>query len=121
LSKPKPINPRRGEVWDVILESNTDKEPQKSQSAVVINTDGLNSLAPRLVIPITTWNDDFSGAIWMIQIKPYKYNGLKMPSAANITESQWVDVKNFIRQRGKLNAKLTEDIAAAIAAVIEYA
>lgn len=50
MSKPKPINPRRGEVWDVILESNTDKEPQKSQSAVVINTDGLNSLAPRLVI-----------------------------------------------------------------------
>lgn len=57
----------------------------------------------------------------MVQIKPYKYNGLKMPSAANITESQWVDVKNFIRQRGALNAKLVEDIAAAIAAVIEYA
>ena len=120
MSKPKPINPRRGEVWDVILESNAGAEPRKPQPAVIINTDALECLPTRWIVPISNWTDEFSGIIYIVPIKPYKYNGLSMPSAADITKSRWVDVKNFIRRRGTLNANLVEDIAAAMAAVSEY-
>lgn len=120
MSKPKPINPRRGEVWDVILESNAGAKPQKPKPAVIISSDALECLTTRWVVPISNWTDEFSGIICIVQIKPYKCNGLTMPSAAHITKSQWVDVKYCFRRRGTLNANLVEDIAAAIAALIDY-
>lgn len=104
----------------MILESNAGVAPQKPKPAVIISSDALECLTTRWVVPISNWTDEFSGIICIVQIKPYKCNGLTMPSAAHITKSQWVDVKNFIRRRGTLNAKLVEDIAAAMAAVSEY-
>lgn len=121
MSNPKPINPRRGEVWDVILASDAGAEPQKPEPAVVISVDGLHISTPKLVIPITTWKDKFSGTFWIVAIKPYDTNGLEKYSAIDVMQIRGVAVKHFIRRRGELNAKLMDEIIEAIAAVIEYA
>lgn len=121
MPNPKPVNPRRGEVWDVILQSTTGTDPQKPQPAVVISVDGLHGSTPKLVIPFTTWKDKFSGTFWIVEIKPYDTNGLEKYSAIDVMQIREVTVKHFIRRRGTLNAKLMEDIIEAIAAVIEYA
>ena len=119
MSKPKPINPRRDEVWDVILESNAGKEPRKSQPAVVMSTDALNGLTTRVVVLITSWDDRFSDLIWVVPIKPHDSNGLETNSAVDATQISAVTVNHFISRRGRLSAKLMEEITAAIAATIE--
>ena len=112
-------NPRRGEVWEINLDITTGSLPQKSQLAVVISSDAFECLTTRLVVPIVSWEDRFSGVIWIVPIKPNDNNSLTLPSAADATLTWSVAVKHFSGRRGKLNAILMEEIAAAIAAVIE--
>ena len=119
MSKTNPINPRRGEVWDVILESNAGSETQHSQPAVVVSSDLVNDLVKRLVVLITPWEDRFSGITWIVSIKPTDGNGLANVSAADTMEIHGVNVNHFIRRRGRLSANDIEEIIAAFDAVVE--
>ena len=119
MSKRNPLNPRRGEVWEVNLTPTIGSESQKILTAVIVSSDGLEPLAIRLVVPLTSWKDHFSENIWHVYIKPSAENGLIMDSAADITQSRWFEVNRFIRRHGRLNALLLQEITAAIAAIIE--
>lgn len=120
MSNPIPINPRRGEVWDVILESNAGSEPLQSQPTVIISSDGLNNRAKRLVVPLTEWKDYYSDLISIVSIKPTGHNGLAIVSAADAMQIRGVNVNHFISRRGRLSANDIEEISAAIAAIIEH-
>ena len=120
MSKMNPHNPRRGEVWKMNLHSTSGSETQKILSAVVINSDALECLTRRLVVPITTWIEHFSEIIWIVPIKPTYYNDLAMTLAANTTEIQWVEIKHFVSKQGRLSAPLMQEITEAIAAIIEF-
>lgn len=120
MSKMTPHNPRRGEVWKINLHPTSGSETQKILSAVVINSDALERLTRRLVVPITTWNEHFSEIIWIVPIKPTYYNDLAMTLAANTTEGQWVEIRDFISKQGCLSAPLMQEIVEAIAAITEF-
>ncbi len=113
-------NPRWGEVWDVNFDPTVESEIQKVRSVVVISSDSIGHLPIKWVFPITDWEDQFSGSIWHVLIKPNDINGLKQVSAVDTLQICMVDVIRFLSRRGGLNATLMQEITAAIAAIIEY-
>ena len=113
-------NPCRGEVWDVDFDPTIGAEIQKMRPAVVISIDGIGRLPIKLVAPITGWQAEFSGKIWLIRVQPNRANGLTKVSAVDTLQVKSVDVQRFRKRRGKLTATLMEEIGAAIAVVIDY-
>ena len=120
LSKTNPPNPRRGQVWNVDFNPAKGTELQKIRPAVVISSDGIGRLPIKLVAPVTGWQEHFFGNIWHVRIDPNRTNGLAKVSSVDTLQIRGVDVRRFIRQRGRLNATLMEEITAAIAVIIEF-
>jgi mRNA interferase MazF len=122
LSSTNPLNPRRGEVWDVDFDPTVGSEIQKTRPAVVISSDDMGRLPIRLVAPITGWQDRFKGNIWRVPIQSNAINGLTKDSVVDTMQIRVVAMKRerFITKRGQLNATLMKEIVEAIAAVIEY-
>ena len=120
LSNTNPLDPHRGEVWDLNFDPTIGSEIQKTRPAVVISSDGIGHLPITLVSPITAWQTQFCANIWHVRINPNRTNGLTKVSAVDTLQIRGVDVRRFIRQRGRLNATLMAAITAVIAAVIEF-
>ena len=58
----------QGELWLVNLEPTIGDEIRKMRQGVVVNRDALGNLALRVVVPITGWQDRFSGCDWLIRL-----------------------------------------------------
>lgn len=114
------IDPYRGEVWDVDLNPTKGAEMQKQRPVVVMSSDTLRSLPLRLVAPITGWQTLFDGKVSHVKIAPTQSNGLTKLSAVDTLQLRGIALERFIRRRGQLSATELEEVAAAIAAVIEY-
>ena len=113
-------NPRRGEVWDVDFKRAVGAEIQKIRPAVVVSINGIGRLPIKLVAPITDWKAEFSGRIWLINVKPTNTNGLTKESAVDVLQVKSLDVQRFLTKRGQFTATLMDEIGAAIAAIIDY-
>jgi mRNA interferase MazF len=94
-------------------------ELSKTRPAVVISSDAIRSLPIRLIAPITGWKSYFSGNLWHVRVEPNDQNGLSKESAVDAMQIRGVDVSRFQHQMGRISAINLEQIAIAIAAVIE--
>ena len=112
--------PSRGEIWQVNFDPTIGAEIKKIRPAVVISSDAVGSLPLKLVAPVTTWDNKFTGKIWLVKIIPDTNNGLTQDSAVDALQIRCVDVKRFVRKKGFVSPIVMEDIAAAIAIVVEY-
>ena len=119
-SSPVPKLPRRGEIWLVDLNPTVGAEIQKRRPAVVVSSDAVGCLPIKLVAPITGWNPAFVASYWHVYLAPDAANGLTKESAVDALQLRGVDVQRFMQFIGRLSATKMEEIAAAIAAVIEY-
>ncbi len=113
-------SPRRGEVWLVNFDPTVGAEIRKTRPAVVVSSDAVGKLPIKLIAPITDWKDHYSANIWHVRLDPDDANGLTKPSAVDALQLRGMDVQRFVRRLGRLRAALIEEIAAAIAAVVEY-
>lgn len=118
--KPVPAFPKRGEIWVVDLNPTIGAEIQKRRPAVVVSSDAVGRLPIKLVAPITGWNPAFASSYWHVFLLPDAVNGLAKESAVDALQLRGVDVQRFVQFVGRLSATKMEDVAAAIAAVIEY-
>jgi mRNA interferase MazF len=114
------IDPRRGEIWIVDLDPTKGAEMQKRRPVVVMSSDSLRSLPLRLVAPITGWQAHFQGKFSHVRIDPAPGNNLAKPSAVDVLQLRGVALVRFLNKTGHVTASEVEEIAAAIAAVIEY-
>ena len=112
--------PKRGEVWEINLDPTVGSEMQKKRPVVVISSDNAGKLPIKLIAPITGWDVRYSGNLWHVKIAPSTNNGLSKASAVDVLQSRGVDTARFIRKIGRVDAALMEDIAAAMAALVEY-
>lgn len=112
--------PLRGEVWRVGFNPTKGDEIQKLRPAVVISTDSFNPLKTKLVVPLTTWQDRFSNAQWMVKIVADDINGLGHDSAADALQVRCVSYERFMTKLGVIRASVLDEIATAIAIVIEF-
>lgn len=113
-------NPKRGEIWYVNLDPTIGVEIKKIRPAVIVSSDALGILPIKIIAPLTGWDDRYLGNIWHIKIIPDKINNLTKPSAVDVLQVRGVDKVRFINKIGRLGADIMDDIAAAIAAVVEY-
>lgn len=112
--------PERGELWLVNFDPTIGAEIRKKRPAVVVNSDAVGILPIKLIAPITDWQDRFKHNIWHINVTPDSKNGLSKVSAIDTLQLRGVDTQRFISKIGRLSATLMEEVAAAIAAVVEY-
>lgn len=109
---------RRGEVWDINFDPQVGDEIAKVRPAVVLDV-GSARLELRIVVPLTGWRPEFAGNISKIRIDPSRPSGLTKESAADAYQIKSVSVRRFIRKRGELPDATVDDIAAAVAALID--
>jgi mRNA interferase MazF len=95
-------------------------EIRKTRPAVVVSSDGVGRLPVKLVAPITEWKDAFGDCAWLVRIEPNPQNGLGKTSAADVLQLRGMDLRRFVSRLGRLPPDLLDEIAAAIAIVVEY-
>ena len=113
-------SPRRGEIWIVNFDPTLGAEMRKTRPAVVVSSDAVGRLPLKLIAPITDWKTHYAGNIWHVRIDPDSYNGLVKPSAVDTLQLRGVSLQRFVRKLGRASSIVMEEIAAAIAAVVEY-
>ena len=116
----KLVSPCRGEVWKVKFEPTKGDEITKTRPAIVISSDAVGKLAIRVVVPVTTWKDEFSDNIWMVRLEPDESNGLERVSTADALQVRSLSLERFIEKLGQVPSEVLDDITAAIAIVVEY-
>jgi mRNA interferase MazF len=113
-------NPKRGEVWQIDLDPTVGVEMQKVRPVVVISSNAAGKLPIKLVAPITGWDARYSGNFWHVKIAPSSGNGLTKVSAVDVLQSRGVDLSRFKKKLGRLDAATMEEIAIAMAALVEH-
>ena len=95
-------------------------EIRKRRPAVVVSSDAVGKLPLKLIAPITEWKEAYAPNIWHIRIDPHPVNGLEKVGAVDTLQLRGVDTRRFVSRIGEVSAALMEEIASAIAAVVEY-
>lgn len=111
---------KRGEVWLVDFSPTVGSEIGKRRPAVIVSSDALGHLPVKLVAPLTHWRDGFLSCQWQVQVLPDKANGLARPSSVDVLQLRAADVRRFVERLGWVSAALMDEIAAAVALVVEY-
>lgn len=94
-------------------------EIQKLRPAVVISSDGVARLKLRIVAPITGWKPAFQANYWHVQVPADAHTHLEKLSAVDAFQVRSIAIERFIRLRGHLSAALMDEIACAVALLIE--
>ena len=112
--------PRRGEVWLADLEPARGQEMNKVRPVVVLSSDEISTLDVMLVAPITGMTPNKAGKAWLVQVRPTKTNGLEKASCADAMQVRGVSTGRLSRKLGRLSREDLQEVAAAVALVIEY-
>ena len=104
----------------VNLDPTVGAEIRKTRPAVVVSSDGVGRLPIKLIAPITDWKPAFARNIWHVRIEPDETNGLTKISAVDALQLRGVDVRRLTQKTGRISATLMQEIAAAIALVVEF-
>ena len=120
LLSTNPVTPKRGEVWLVNFDPTVGAEIKKKRPAIVVNSDAVGILPVKLIAPVTEWDNRYQDNIWHIKINPDNANGLSKISAVDVLQLRGVDTARFFKKLGKVSSSLMDEVAAAIAAVVEY-
>ena len=115
-----PIEPVRGEIWEVRFDPSEGDEIQKIRPAVVMTAGGAGRMRLQIVVPITGWRPTFDRYFWMIQLAPSPENGLSKASSADTFQVKSLSVNRFQRRLGILTDDDMVEIAAAIAVCVGY-
>ncbi|MBD1921411.1 type II toxin-antitoxin system PemK/MazF family toxin [Microcoleus sp. FACHB-831] len=113
-------SPKRGDVWLANFDPTVGAEIKKIRPAIVVSSDGVGKLPIKLIAPITDWKEYYIGNIWHVRIDPDSGNSLTKVSAVDVLQLRGMDVQRFIRKIGEVSSTTMEEIATAIAAVVEY-
>ncbi|MEH2396093.1 type II toxin-antitoxin system PemK/MazF family toxin [Nostoc sp.] len=112
--------PKRGEIWLTNFDPIVGAEIKKVRPAIVVSSDGVGKLPIKLIAPITDWKEYYADNIWHVKIEPDSANSLTKTSAVDILQLHGMDIQRFIRKIGGCSSEILEEVAAAIAAVVEY-
>ena len=112
--------PTRGEVWLVRLPRAVGAELQRDRPAVVVNSPTFDSAPVRIIIPLTSWREEFDGRINKLLVEASDRNGLHADSAADFLQVRSVALERFVEQLGDLDAELVEELVAGVAIAVDY-
>lgn len=111
--------PLRGEIWLVNFDPTLGAEIKKTRPAIVVSSDAVGRLPIKLAAPITDWKPDYASHLWHIRILPDGMNGLSKESAIDVLQLRGLDTQRFIRCLGTATDEIMEEVAYAIADLVE--
>ncbi len=111
---------KRGDIWLTNFDPIVGAEIKKVRPAIIVSSDGVGKLPIKLIAPITDWKEYYAENIWHVKIEANIKNSLSKDSAVDILQLRGVDVQRLIRKIGECSSEIMEEIAAAIAVVVEY-
>jgi len=106
--------PRRGEIWYVDLGDHTQT------LVLVVSANAFERLPVRLVARLRPWEDRFNDLVWMQRLDSTWPTRLNAPHAVDLLQLYSIDVHCFQKLVGRAPATKMDDIAAAIALVVDY-
>ncbi|NJM67229.1 MAG: type II toxin-antitoxin system PemK/MazF family toxin [Acaryochloris sp. RU_4_1] len=109
---------RRGQIWLYSANSTVGDEISKTRPAVIVSNDEIGILRLKIIVPITGWNDAFTGVTWMVRLEASVENGLSKLSAADAFQVRSVSQQRLIRQLGTLSDTSMQAITRALAVVL---
>jgi len=114
-----PLNPKRGEIWQVDFDPQVGSEIKKSRPAIVLDH-GHSALPVRVVVPITTWkaNRDEPNP-FKVYLQPTKANGLTKECAADAYQIKTVSIERFEHILGNTSESKADEVAEAVGLVID--
>ena len=115
----KPPDPKRGEIWIVEMDPARGSELRKTRPVVVLSSDTIRSLAVRVVVPITGWQEPFRLSPWKIKVESDSRNGLDKLSAADALQVRCVSTDRFLSRRGTLPPSVVDEIVDGVHYCIE--
>ncbi|MCF7945660.1 MAG: type II toxin-antitoxin system PemK/MazF family toxin [Spirochaetia bacterium] len=104
------MSPQKGEIWMVRFDPKIGSEIGKKRPAVVMSSDSIGILPLRIVVPITSWQEKFSSAPWLIKIEKDRQNNLKNDSAADTFQIKSISNDRFINKIGNLTDSEIKEI-----------
>lgn len=113
-------HPKRGDIWIVNLDPTVGAEIRKKRPALIVSSDAVGRLPIKLIAPLTGWNNKFTGSPWHVRVDPDKTNRLSKVSAVDALQLRGVDMQRLVQRIGRVSSTVLEEVAAAIAAVVEY-
>lgn len=113
-----PINPRRGDIWWVNFDPIVGSEITKTRPAVVLDH-GHQTLGLRIVAPITDWKSNYAKSIAKVHLQATAMNGLSKDSAADAYQVKTVSLERFTSKLGILPQATVDEVAAAVATLID--
>ena len=90
----------------------------KTRPAVVLDH-GHPTLGLRIVAPITDWKANYAKSIAKINIPATTANGLSKESAADAYQVKTVSLDRFSSKLGMLPQATVDEVAAAVATIID--
>jgi len=116
----RPVYPKRGEIWIVNFDPTVGAEIRKTRPAVVVSSDAVGRLPVKLIAPITEWKQAYAQSFWHVPIEPDNLTNLQKTSAVDTLQLRGMDIQRFVHRLGRVSSSTMEEIAAAIAMIIEY-
>lgn len=108
----------RGEVWLINLDPTMGAEIRKTRPAIIVNDDAVGVLPLKVIVPITSWKDQYAIAPWMVKLEPNTRNGLRKSSAADAFQVRSLSQKRFVRHLGVLSLEKMTAVTRALARVL---
>lgn len=114
----------RGQIWWVDLDPTKGSEIQKKRPCVIISTDAVRRLPVRIIVPLTDWQDSFGASPFHVRVEvddavAFQAAGLRKGGAADVMQVRCVSERRFGDYIAVMAADKMEEIAAAVAAVVE--
>ncbi|MEK7249462.1 MAG: type II toxin-antitoxin system PemK/MazF family toxin [Bacteroidota bacterium] len=109
---------KRGDVWFVNFDPTIGDEIRKTRPAVIVNDDAVGTLDLRVIVPITSWHDDFSDSPWLVRLTPTSANGLVKVSTADAFQVKSLSTQRFIRRLGTLSQEEMDKVSKALSVVL---
>ncbi len=114
---------RRGQIWWVDLDPATGSEIRKKRPCVIVSSNAVSKLAVKLVVPLTDWNPTFANSVFHVRVEvadgEADIGGLKKCGAADVMQTRCVSESRFGDFIATMSAEKMEEIALAIAAIVE--
>ncbi len=96
---------KQGEIWNINLGKKYETDGGAKCPVVVINDDTISILPVRVIVPLTTWQDEFDDAIWLIRVDPNNENNLARTSAVDAFQMHTIPTTRFIKKLALLQFK----------------
>lgn len=114
----KTITPHRGEIWLVNFDPTQGDEIRKQRPALVLGTKALG-LNITIVIPLTTWQPEFSKVWHIVPVQATPQSGLSAVSGASCYHVRSIANTRFMRKLGLASAEEVDEITACVQNCVE--